>query len=775
LLALGLDRPAGVLPATTRRVVDAVRAGRAGGLFPPVVEPGPDGTLTPHRDLSGPADADAVAGLLTSAAGAPLRAALDDLDRWCARATRRYADVLAPKVLDVTNGALFGPLVAGVLGGDGTAAADRYRDFLALFLDRLRQDLGSGWPAAPELAGPVVGLLAHGEEAHNGGQRVLRLELAGGGRVAYKPRPASGEPLFLAAGDGTAPGSVFDLLNGLPPASGPVRLPVLRCWTGGGTDRHAYQWQEWIERPPDQVTLREQDGRRLRGARLDRPDSFWHRAGSLAAACFAFGIADLYGSNVPVGVRYGERDPLPYPVDLEIYFTDVRRLYGTGLIHHPDTGGHHHVGFEHTPRWCAEEGPPYLFRDTPTGLHLHRRHEPLTRLESRTVVADPSGRTGYAHHLPAMLRGMFDAWTLLCRHRATVATRLRHDADRRYVRVLRHPTATYVTTLAAHGPAGGTGPSYDEDELSQLARGDVPYFFRTETGGPLLSLAPPPHRGTVTALPVLTDPSWPPVQRLRTGEGLTLAGLGAALRDAVEYVLDDLPDPDLHDPRYGVHLHTNGPDDGLVSFDWPSARRRVTYTWTGSAVRLGIDPLDSGPQGPGGMVSGTRQRLENLDRVDARLREPWAVGGFRDRATEERLQTLTGSGIRWLLGVAERDGWPVSETVGADAAAAASRLVQHAAGHRVAPPAALEGCLAAMTAAAEAGRLAWREVAYVADALDVTAGRPQRYGTKFERRDGELVPFELDDPDLVDARRAELGLDPIVEYAAALRDRFTET
>jgi hypothetical protein len=46
----------------------------------------------------------------------------------------------------------------------------------------------------------------------------------------------------------------------------------------------------------------------------------------------------------------------------------------------------------------------------------------------------------------------------------------------------------------------------------------------------------------------------------------------------------------------------------------------------------------------------------------------------------------------------------------------------------------------------------------------VAAGKPQRYGTQYDMVDGKLQPAEIEDPEHVDARRAEVDLGTMAEY-----------
>ncbi|GAA3021412.1 hypothetical protein GCM10020229_35760 [Kitasatospora albolonga] len=799
--------PAPELPITTRRLLTALAEGRAGRAFPPAVVPGPEGTLAVERPLGGPSDARALAHALSDPRFAPLHEALRRIDAWSAQAAAEARQV-EPRLLRPENAEVFGPLltealeacVAGPAERAAASTAERvgqYLEFLTLFLERLARDQ----PADRR----VTGLWAHGEETHNGGQRVVRVEFADGGRLAYKPRPATGELLFLAT-----EGSLFALLNQLPPMAGEIRLPTMRVRQGSGPGRPDHSWQEWIEPPQAWGVLRAEGPLSLRGAVLEPgvADRYWHRAGSLAAAAFAFGITDLIGGNVLIGQRPEDGEPLPYPVDLESYFGAVERLFGTGLIADPAVSTHHHAGLESLPRWCEPDGPATCWHPQPDGsLRLERRTRSLTRTETRAVVGDTGGRVGYGPYLPALLRGMFDAWTLMCRHRPRIAEFIGERAAGHVVRVIARPTDEY--------PDGGDVP-FTEAESAQLARGDVPYFFRTADGGPLLAMRTPPGGG-LRAEPAEApawgeDRPWPPVAAVREGGKLDLAGLGIALRDAVEYVHPDSPGPgELDDPGHGVRLVRRGPREGEVSFDWPQAGRRITYSWDEAKLRLRIDPLirTAGPVDPvareeavgagrqdgpaaqdtpsasatasatadlaeaGGRQARSgaeiRERLLRFDRLDAALRGPWAAGGFTDTELEARLERLTRAGIAWLRGVVAEHGWPGHGLVGPEAATAAGALLQHHEGDLDFRRA----CLMLIEAAAEAGDMLPRDAAYLTDAVRRAEGRPQLYGTKFERAaPGELRPCPIEDEDRVDERRAAAGLQPLAAYAALLAAKY---
>jgi hypothetical protein len=134
------------------------------------------------------------------------------------------------------------------------------------------------------------------------------------------------------------------------------------------------------------------------------------------------------------------------------------------------------------------------------------------------------------------------------------------------------------------------------------------------------------------------------------------------------------------------------------------------------------------------------------------------------------LETLSAATIKadrentqWLREIVERHGWPTRTQVGARAASAAWLLVQHA----DAEPKFQRQCLDLM-AALPAGEVEPKNVAYLTDRVLLAEGKPQRYGTQFDFVAGKLQPKPIEDEDHVDQRRAEVGLQPLAEYAKSM-------
>jgi hypothetical protein len=162
------------------------------------------------------------------------------------------------------------------------------------------------------------------------------------------------------------------------------------------------------------------------------------------------------------------------------------------------------------------------------------------------------------------------------------------------------------------------------------------------------------------------------------------------------------------------------------------------------------------------------RELLRIDRLDAALRTRWVASRFTDRAAERALDELGVAAIAWLRDVVDEHGWPGRALVGARAADAAVRLVQHVERE----PRFRRRCLALVRDAAARGDLPRHHVAYLTDALRVGAGQKQLYGTKFHRAGDALVPLPIERPRGVDRRRAALGLPPLETYTRQLRQRF---
>ena len=124
---------------------------------------------------------------------------------------------------------------------------------------------------------------------------------------------------------------------------------------------------------------------------------------------------------------------------------------------------------------------------------------------------------------------------------------------------------------------------------------------------------------------------------------------------------------------------------------------------------------------------------------------------------------IDAENTEWLRGVVDDKGWPTYSAVGPDSADAAWLIVQHADEDISFQRRCLD-----LIAALPSDEVSKSNFAYLTDRVLLAEGEDQIYGTQFVVREGKWVPSRLLDSDNVDARRAEVGLQPLAEYAEML-------
>lgn len=99
-----------------------------------------------------------------------------------------------------------------------------------------------------------------------------------------------------------------------------------------------------------------------------------------------------------------------------------------------------------------------------------------------------------------------------------------------------------------------------------------------------------------------------------------------------------------------------------------------------------------------------------------------------------------------------------AERSGEEAARAAFLVVQHA------PVDVRERFLPLLEAAVAAGEAVAADLALLTDRIAMFRGRPQRYGPQVTGMNGVRAFHPIEDVAAVDARRAEVGLEPLAGY-----------
>ena len=107
-------------------------------------------------------------------------------------------------------------------------------------------------------------------------------------------------------------------------------------------------------------------------------------------------------------------------------------------------------------------------------------------------------------------------------------------------------------------------------------------------------------------------------------------------------------------------------------------------------------------------------------------------------------------------------GWPGQSLVGKKAAGAAWTVAQHGSSDF------LHQTLPMMKDAVAKGELSGGLYATSVDRVRINDGQKQLYGSQFDTNGDKCEPLPIEDAEHVDARRKEVGLGPLNEYAAQL-------
>jgi hypothetical protein len=205
-------------------------------------------------------------------------------------------------------------------------------------------------------------------------------------------------------------------------------------------------------------------------------------------------------------------------------------------------------------------------------------------------------------------------------------------------------------------------------------------------------------------------------------------------------------------------------------------RRRVVLEVIGVAVVLvavvaaivlrgGGDGQDLGSQ------PELARELLAMERADQRARNAAIeAGGDISEESEigQEIARVDRRNTARLKEIIDDHGWPGRSLVGERASRSAWLLALHADLDPKFQKQALE-----LMEAMEPGEVDPRDVAYLKDRVLVAAGDEQIYGTQWECRGGEAVPrTPIVDPDDVDQRRAEVGMDPLDEYIESFRETY---
>jgi hypothetical protein len=160
-----------------------------------------------------------------------------------------------------------------------------------------------------------------------------------------------------------------------------------------------------------------------------------------------------------------------------------------------------------------------------------------------------------------------------------------------------------------------------------------------------------------------------------------------------------------------------------------------------------------------------------LDRIialrdrDQQVRSRLLAEGRLYEGYAEEMQRVHIDNAEALSAIVAEHGWPGEALVGAEGCRAAWTVAQHA----ICSPQAQRQFLHALNAAVAEGQAPKRMAAMLTDRIRFNEHRPQLYGTVLGWNDAGELDCEVEQPEQLDLRRAEVGLPPFAQDRARHR------
>lgn len=164
--------------------------------------------------------------------------------------------------------------------------------------------------------------------------------------------------------------------------------------------------------------------------------------------------------------------------------------------------------------------------------------------------------------------------------------------------------------------------------------------------------------------------------------------------------------------------------------------------------------------------------LSRLTNADQQIRQEWNLLEQNPKATsaekdavQKRWRDIDSKNLVQIKEIVSACGWPQTSKDSHYAWLLAQHADSDIAFQRLAKQ--------LLETSVKAGIAAPRDLAYLADRIAANEERPQEYGTQFSQPDRcHLVMKPVDNLELVNRRRLEIGLQSIEEYEAEGRRRF---
>ncbi len=171
------------------------------------------------------------------------------------------------------------------------------------------------------------------------------------------------------------------------------------------------------------------------------------------------------------------------------------------------------------------------------------------------------------------------------------------------------------------------------------------------------------------------------------------------------------------------------------------------------------------------MDEALRAELLAMERADRATRKNLVERGVLHGGYHPEMAAIHRRNNARMTEIVAAVDWPGRTLVGDDGCRAAGFIVQHA----ILDPDLQRRCLPLLEMAVAADEAFLFMVAFLTDRVLMEQGQPQRYGTQHVGGpDGTLIPWPIDEPDTIDVRRIAMGLEPLDERTATLRQQLTD-
>ncbi len=156
-----------------------------------------------------------------------------------------------------------------------------------------------------------------------------------------------------------------------------------------------------------------------------------------------------------------------------------------------------------------------------------------------------------------------------------------------------------------------------------------------------------------------------------------------------------------------------------------------------------------------------RDELLAMRAADQEVRGRW-IKDQKNAQLNDEMNAIDAKHVARLRQIIDVYGWPGKSLVGPKASGGAWMIAQHG-GKEF-----LSYTIPLMRNAVAKGELDGGLYATSVDRARVQAGQQQVYGSQFDTEGGKCDPMPIEDAANVDARRKEVGLGPLSEYAQQL-------